>query len=209
MIRAAQYVRMSTEHQKYSTENQGEAIARYAAQRNFGLVRTYADHGKSGLRLDGRDALKELIEDVRAGRADFTAILVYDVSRWGRFQDADESAYYEFLCKEAGITTVHYCAEQFENDGSLSATIIKSMKRAMAGEYSRELSAKVFAGQCRLIGLGYRQGGSAGFGPDSLAQRQRPHAPVSGRGGRCEPPTGGNRRRGQRARRRRLMVSKR
>ena len=59
---------------------------------------------------------------------------------------------------------MHYCAEQFENDGSLSATIIKSMKRAMAGEYSRELSAKVFAGQCRLIGLGFRQGGAAGFG---------------------------------------------
>ena len=34
----------------------------------------------------------------------------------------------------------------------------------MAGEYSRELSAKVFAGQCRLIELGYRQGGMPGFG---------------------------------------------
>lgn len=34
----------------------------------------------------------------------------------------------------------------------------------MAGEYSRELSVKVFAGQCRLIELGYRQGGPAGFG---------------------------------------------
>ena len=34
----------------------------------------------------------------------------------------------------------------------------------MAGEYSRELSTKVFAGQCRLIELGYRQGGPAGFG---------------------------------------------
>ena len=89
--------------------------------------------------------------------------MVYDVSRWGRFQDADESAYYEFMCREAGIK-VHYCAEQFENDGSLSATIIKSMKRAMAGEYSRELSAKVFAGQCRLIRLGFRQGGAAGYG---------------------------------------------
>jgi hypothetical protein len=31
-------------------------------------------------------------------------------SRWGRFQDADESAHYEFLCKSAGIP-VHYCAE--------------------------------------------------------------------------------------------------
>ena len=34
----------------------------------------------------------------------------------------------------------------------------------MAGEYSRELSTKVFAGQCRLIELGFRQGGMAGFG---------------------------------------------
>jgi hypothetical protein len=34
----------------------------------------------------------------------------------------------------------------------------------MAGEYSRELSTKVFKGQCRLIELGYRQGGAAGYG---------------------------------------------
>ena len=158
-VRAAQYVRMSTEHQKYSTENQAEAIAR----RGFEIVETYQDAGKSGLRLDGRAGLQKLIADVKNGSADFKAILVYDISRWGRFQDSDESAYYEFICREAGLA-VHYCAEQFENDGSLSATVIKSMKRAMAGEYSRELSAKVFAGQCRLITLGYRQGGPAGYG---------------------------------------------
>lgn len=163
VMRAAQYVRMSTEHQKYSTENQAEAIAAYAARRGFEIVRTYEDAGKSGLRLDGRAGLQKLIADVKVGAADFEAILVYDISRWGRFQDSDESAYYEFICREAGIA-VHYCAEQFENDGSLSATVIKSMKRAMAGEYSRELSAKVFAGQCRLITLGYRQGGPAGYG---------------------------------------------
>lgn len=161
--RAAQYVRMSTEHQKYSTENQAEMIEQYAARRGFEIVQTYEDSGKSGLKLEGRLALQQLIDDVRNQRADFEAVLVYDVSRWGRFQDADESAYYEFICREGGIT-VHYCAEQFENDGSLSATIIKSMKRAMAGEYSRELSAKVFTGQCRLIRLGYRQGGPAGYG---------------------------------------------
>jgi DNA invertase Pin-like site-specific DNA recombinase len=163
LVRAAQYVRMSTEHQRYSTENQADAIAAYAARRGFEIVQTYEDSGKSGLRLDGRAALQKLIADVRNGLADFKAILVYDVSRWGRFQDADESAYYEFICREAGIA-VHYCAEQFENDGSLSTTVIKSMKRAMAGEYSRELSAKVFAGQCRLITLGFRQGGPAGYG---------------------------------------------
>ncbi|TQF40076.1 serine recombinase [Bradyrhizobium sp. UNPF46] len=154
---------MSTDHQKYSTENQKDAIAAYAARRDLTIVRTYEDQGRSGLRIEGRDALRQLIDDVRNHRADFSVILVYDVSRWGRFPDADESAYYEYTCKEAGIR-VQYCAEQFENDGSLSSTIIKSMKRAMAGEYSRELSAKVFAGQCRLIGLGFRQGGSPGYG---------------------------------------------
>ena len=132
-------------------------------RRGIEIVRTYADEGKSGLRLDGRDALKQLIEDVQTGKADFRTILVYDVSRWGRFQDADESAYYEYICKRAGIS-VQYCAEQFENDGSPVSTIVKGVKRAMAGEYSRELSVKVFAGQCRLIELGYRQGGPPGFG---------------------------------------------
>jgi len=154
---------MSTEHQQYSTENQRKIIQQYAQARGMTIARTYTDAGKSGLRIDGRDALKELIRDVEGGQADFNAILVYDVSRWGRFQDADESAYYEYICRRAQIS-VHYCAEQFENDGSPISTIVKGVKRAMAGEYSRELSAKVFIGQCRLIELGFRQGGPAGFG---------------------------------------------
>jgi len=162
-LRVAQYVRMSTEHQQYSTENQGDVIAEYARKRGMEIVRTFEDAGKSGLRLDGRDGLKELITTVENGTADFRAVLVYDVSRWGRFQDADESAYYEYICRRAGIA-VTYCAEQFENDGSPVSTIVKGVKRAMAGEYSRELSAKVFKGQCKLIEHGFRQGGPAGFG---------------------------------------------
>lgn len=161
--RAAEYVRMSTEHQQYSTENQAAKIREYAQQRGIEIVKTYADAGKSGLNIDGRKSLQQMITDVKSGLADFKIILVYDVSRWGRFQDADESAHYEYECRRAGIQVV-YCAEQFENDGSIGSNIIKSLKRAMAGEYSRELSAKVFAGQCRLIHLGFRQGGPAGYG---------------------------------------------
>src|SRR5450631_1513956 len=161
--RVVEYVRMSTEHQQYSTDNQRKVIQQYAEGRGMIITRTYTDAGKSGLRIEGRDALKELIREVENGQANFSAILVYDVSRWGRFQDADESAYYEYICRRAGIA-VQYCAEQFENDGSPVSTIVKGVKRAMAGEYSRELSAKVFAGQCRLIEMGYRQGGPAGYG---------------------------------------------
>ena len=163
LVPAAEYVRMSTEHQRYSTDNQQSAIHRYAEKRGYRIVQTYADEGKSGLRLDGRDALKQLLRDVESRTAGFKAILVYDVSRWGRFQDPDEAAAIELSCKKAGIA-VHYCAEQFENDGSIGSSIIKTVKRAMAGEYSRELSVKVFAGQSNLIRLGFRQGGPAGFG---------------------------------------------
>lgn len=163
LVRAAAYVRMSTDLQRYSTENQSDAIQAYAARRAMKVVRTFADEGKSGLTLEGRGALQQLIDTVTAGQADFEVIIVYDISRWGRFQDADESAYYEYICKRAGIA-VHYCAEPFENDGSPIATMFKGFKRAMAGEYSRELSNKVFVGQCRLIEKGFRQGGPAGFG---------------------------------------------
>ncbi|MBB4097992.1 recombinase family protein [Sphingomonas kyeonggiensis] len=178
--RAAQYVRMSTDHQRYSTENQAEVIASYAARRNFEIVRSYADEGRSGLNIAGRDSLRRLISDVQSGEADYEAVLVYDISRWGRFQDADESAYYEFICRERGIN-IHYCAEQFDNDGSLPSNVMKSIKRVMAGEYSRELSSKVFAGQCRLITLGYRQGGSAGYGlrRHLVNEHNEPKAPLA------------------------------
>lgn len=162
-VRAAEYVRMSTDHQKYSTENQSDAVRLYAEARGIEIIKTYADAGKSGLKIEGRDALRQLIEDVQNGAVGFTVVLVYDVSRWGRFQDADESAYYEYICRRAGIA-VEYCAEQFDNDGSPISTIVKGVKRAMAGEYSRELSTKVFAGQGKLIERGFRQGGPAGFG---------------------------------------------
>jgi len=162
-VRAAQYLRMSTDHQKYSTQNQADAIGEYASRRGFSIVRTYADEGRSGLRFENRAALKELISDVRSGLAEYEAILVYDISRWGRFQDADESAYYEFICREAGIQVI-YCAEQFDNDGSLASAILKSVKRVMAGEYSRELSKKVFIGQCMLVRRGFWQGAQPGYG---------------------------------------------
>jgi DNA invertase Pin-like site-specific DNA recombinase len=125
-LRAAEYLRMSTEHQKYSMENQGDVIRAYAERHQMEIVQTYSDAGKSGLKIEGRDALRQLIDDVESGEADFDAILVYDISRWGRFQDADESAYYEYICRRSGIS-VHYCAEQFDNDGSPVSTI--SQKR--------------------------------------------------------------------------------
>src|SRR3984957_5613878 len=162
-FRAAQYVRMSTDKQRYSIENQAAVIAAYAQTHDLSIVRTYRDEGESGLKLKNRKGLIQLLHDVSSSHVDFTHILVYDVSRWGRFQDADESAHYEFICKQAGIK-VAYCAEQFDNDGSMVSSIVKNIKRVMAAEYSRELSTKVHAGQLRGAALGFRQGGPLSYG---------------------------------------------
>lgn len=162
-IRAAEYVRMSTDHQRYSIDNQSNAIRSYADRRGMEIVRTYTDAGRSGLNISGRTGLQQLLTDVRSGAADYSVILVYDISRWGRFQDSDEPAAYEYACRVMGVR-VAYCAEQFENDGSIGSDIQKVVKRRMAAEFSRELSVKVFRGQARLIELGYRQGGQPGLG---------------------------------------------
>ena len=191
-IRAAQYVRMSTEHQKYSIENQSAAIRDYATRRGFSIVRTYADDGISGLNFERRDALKRLIKDVQSGAADFDTVLVLDISRWGRFQDPDESAYYEWTCKLAGIA-VHYCAEPFENDGSLVSSIIKSLQRAKAAEFSRELgSIRPRPGrilpQLDASSQRARPSQAAGSGRRCILRLARHLASFSGRGEPSEPP---------------------
>ena len=163
LVPAAQYLRMSTDHQQYSLDNQAEAIAVYASLHGFEIVRTYSDAARSGLSLKRREGLKQLLADVVASQTDFRAILVYDISRWGRFQDLDEAAHYEYLCKSSGVP-VHYCAESFVNDKSMPYLIMKALKRTMAGEYSRELSVKVTAGLRRIVGLGFKPGGEAVYG---------------------------------------------
>jgi DNA invertase Pin-like site-specific DNA recombinase len=160
---AAQYLRMSTDHQQYSLDNQADAIAQYATLHGFQVVKTYSDPAKSGLRLKNRPGLKQLLRDVVEGQSGFRAVLVYDVSRWGRFQDMDEAAHYEYLCKSSGVP-IHYCAEMFENDDSVSGLILKAVRRTMAREYSRELSAKVRRGLFQLANLGYKLGGTAVYG---------------------------------------------
>lgn len=53
---------------------------------NFTVTHTYRDSGKSGLVLKKRQGLCKLLNDVIQGNSPYKAILVYDVSRWGRFQ---------------------------------------------------------------------------------------------------------------------------
>ena len=170
VVRAAAYVRMSTEHQRYSTFNQLTAIKAYAADHNLTITRVYADEGISGLQIRNRPGLRSLISDAMKGRASYSVVLVYDISRWGRFQDLDHSAFYEVACRMNGVDVV-YCAESFQNDHSPLSAILKTIRRAQAADFSRDLSEKVFNGQCNLARRGYSQGGVARYGLKNIVVR--------------------------------------
>jgi len=169
--RAALYMRMSTDHQRYSIAQQAHALTAYALEHGLRIVTTYIDEGISGLRLKGRLGLQELLRDVDARPRRFEVLLVYDVSRWGRFQNPDEAAFHEFTCLRAGVEVI-YCAEPFSNDGSPMSALVKSMKRVMAGEFSRELSRRVAHSHLQLAALGHHQGGPTPYGLRRIIYQQ-------------------------------------
>lgn len=160
---AAEYVRMSTEHQQYSLDNQSGFIHEYAEKKGFTIIHTYNDAGKSGLNLSGRPGLKALLDDVINHKINVSVLLVYDVSRFGRFQDADEAGHYAHLLKIHGVNVI-YCAEPFSSEHSELQMLGLSFSRYGAASYSRNLSEKVFLGQVNLIKRGFHQGGMAGYG---------------------------------------------
>lgn len=160
---AAQYLRMSTDQQDLSIQIQMDAIANYAAANGLNLVATYEDEAKSGLRIANRNAMKRLMTDVMDPLCSFRTVLVYDVSRWGRFQNTDASAYYDYHCRLNGVRVV-YVAEVFGDETGPFSALIKNLKRAMAAEYSRELAVKVRGGLERVIAAGHSAGGCPAIG---------------------------------------------
>jgi DNA invertase Pin-like site-specific DNA recombinase len=162
-VPVAQYLRMSKDHQRYSIRNQARGIATYAREQGLVVVKTYKDPGESGLTLRERPGLQALLADVLKPDRPFERLLVYDVSRWGRFQNLDESGHYEFLCYAAGAP-VSYCAETFENDGTPLNALLKQFKRFQAAEFSRELSQKVLFAQLLQARVGHKLGGNRRYG---------------------------------------------
>lgn len=85
MTKVVAYLRMSTEHQQFSIDNQVDYITKYALDHKMEIIRTYDDEGKSGVSAAGRNNFNRLIQDVVTGQIKIEAVLVYDVSRFGRF----------------------------------------------------------------------------------------------------------------------------
>ena len=164
--KAIAYYRHSAEDkQENSIIIQRQHTEKFARDHNIEIIHEEADEGKSGL-LANRPAFERLfknwIENPQVQNFDY--VLVYDVSRWGRFQDQDQAAYLVHLCKKRGKEVVYVSRGFPDNANKLISSLETSIQRYMAAEYSRQLSDKVFYGCMKVSEQGYSAGGIAVYG---------------------------------------------
>lgn len=156
----AYYRHSSQDRQENSIPIQREQVREFAEKHNIEIIREFADHGKSGLSTESRDGFNEMLKCVE--EEDFDYVLVFDVSRWGRFQDTDLSAYYTGRCQEYGKQVI-YTIFGFPKDG-LEHGLRLFLGRYGAANYSRELSDKVKKGCVKISQQGFRAGAPPPYG---------------------------------------------
>lgn len=162
-LKGAIYIRMSTELQVESPENQEREIRAYADGYDIEIIKVYADLGVSGMTAEKREQFQALLDDVQSSRNGYQIVLYLDDSRWGRFVDSREADYYRMQLERKGVIC-QACDKNLTMTSTIADRIMTILKDESASEYCRQLSNKVFIGQCNLILKGYRQGGPAGFG---------------------------------------------
>lgn len=162
-LKSAIYIRMSTELQVESPENQEREIRAYAEKYGIEIVKVYADLGVSGMTAEKREQFQALLDDVDYGRNSFGIVLYLDDSRWGRFVDSRDADYYRMRLERNGVIC-QACDKPLTMTTTIADRIMTMLKDESASDYCRQLSQKVFVGQSNLILKGYRQGGPAGFG---------------------------------------------
>ena|GEM_PF-677820 len=160
---AIAYCRCSTDMQEASIPEQKKSIEEYASKNDLTIIRWFEDEGRSGRNAEERPAFMSMIEYIRNSPNTFKYVLVYDVSRWGRFENPKEATYWEVMIEKCG-KKVKYAKEDYVNDESAGSIITKVVKNLEASEYSKKLSLVSFRGHRHYAELGYQVGGSAKYG---------------------------------------------
>lgn len=162
-LKGAIYIRMSTEMQTESPENQERQIRAYAAQYGIEIVKLYADLGVSGMTAEKREQFQSMIDDVEQGLNSYNIVLYLDESRWGRFVDSREAEYHRMRLERKHVIC-QSCEKPLALTSNIADRIMTLLRDESASDYCRQLSQKVWVGQCNLVTKGFRQGGVAGFG---------------------------------------------
>ena len=140
-LKSALYIRMSTELQVESPEDQEREIRAYAERYGIEIVKTYADLGVSGMTAEKREQFQALLDDVEYGRNNYSIVLYLDDSRWGRFVDSRDADYYRMKLERNGVIC-QACDKPLTMTTTIADRIMTMLNDESASDYCRQLSQK-------------------------------------------------------------------
>jgi DNA invertase Pin-like site-specific DNA recombinase len=160
MKQAVMYLRRSTDRQEQSIGDQRRVIQEWAGKNSYALVREFVDDAISGETAENRSSFQQMIEFVEAAKGKVSAVLVYDISRFGR-TDSDESGFYRYRIRKAGALVI-YVTENLPKDRV--ADLILSVKQFQTREYLVSLSRDTLRGLLTRAMEGYSTGRPTPYG---------------------------------------------
>lgn len=162
------YCRVSTERQAGETftsiADQEKAILELADRFGLEVGAWYRDEGVSGATAEQRPAFSEMLAYCQANPRPSRRpglVLVLNDSRWGRFDDPEEAAYWRHHLRRLGWL-VRYCEGDDVEDITFRS-VIRSLGSAQASEYRRNIQRNARRGAKSTAEQGY-WGREAPFG---------------------------------------------
>lgn len=156
---AALYLRASTDKQDASIPQQAAELERYATAHGMLPVVVYYDDGISGTKSD-RPGFQALIRDAE-GEAPWEVVLIYDRSRWGRFDDILDSVYYESRLRHCGKRLV---SMRESLDNTLAGNILRLVTDHQSKAEREAILTRLQRGRSHAVQLGYWPLGRAPYG---------------------------------------------
>ncbi|MDD2785922.1 MAG: recombinase family protein [Patescibacteria group bacterium] len=163
--KAIAYYRHSAEDkQENSVPLQREFVRNFLNKYEIDLIHEESDEGESGLTAN-RPGFQRLFQNwIFNQDIAFDYVVFYDVSRLGRFEDADEAGHYEFQCKQMGKDVIYARRGIVPDDQKGISQIQTVFERWMSFQYSKKLSEDVIRGCMEISSQGYSVGGCAPYG---------------------------------------------
>jgi DNA invertase Pin-like site-specific DNA recombinase len=165
MIDVAAYLRMSSDQQDMSIEQQRREIQLLAERLGYRVVAEYVDSGLSGsLEISRRKAFLQMIEDSHLKK--WSVILCWDVQRFGRL-DPLKAAKYKDTLRNNGVH-LHTCKEGLIKWESFVDYVVDVVYAAAAHQYSLSLSKDTIRGRLDMLERGEYPNGKVPYGYDRL-----------------------------------------
>lgn len=145
------YLRMSSDKQECSIDDQRKELTEYCRQHGYRIVREYSDEGISGWKGKERLGFQELIAD--ASKREFQAVVCWDQSRFSRFSPVEANYYWHILQRES--VRVETMKEGRLDLDSLGGWLTASISQHGKAEYVRSMAVDIARGQRGKRAEGY------------------------------------------------------